>query len=82
MALSDDVLKSTGFKSSDPSNNDEMKGDTGPGPYEQFEMCRHADEYECKFKDTAGRCIFETCVMAKSGQAPTRAVYDMPGWKG
>ena len=70
MALSDDVLKSTGFKSSDPSNNDEMKGDTGPGPYEQFEMCRHADEYECKFKDTAGRCIFETCVM--DNQKPPR----------
>ena len=26
--------------------------------------------------------VFETCVMAKSGQAPTRPLYDMPGWKG
>ena len=31
-------------------------------------------------KDPAA--VFETCVMAKSGQAPTRPVYDMPGWKG
>lgn len=26
--------------------------------------------------------VFETCVMARSGQAPTRPLYDMPGWKG
>ena len=26
--------------------------------------------------------VFETCVMAKSGQVPTRPLYDMPGWKG
>ena len=26
--------------------------------------------------------IFESCVMSKAGQAPSRPVYDMPGWKG
>jgi len=26
--------------------------------------------------------IFETCVMSKSGEAPTRPLYDRPDWKG
>ncbi|MBK6468262.1 MAG: hypothetical protein IPL38_06550 [Rhodobacter sp.] len=26
--------------------------------------------------------VYETCVMAKSGQAPTRPLYDRPDWKG
>ena len=26
--------------------------------------------------------VFETCVMSKAGQAPSRPIYDMPGWKG
>jgi hypothetical protein len=26
--------------------------------------------------------IYETCVMSKSGQAPTRPLYDRPDWKG
>lgn len=26
--------------------------------------------------------IFESCVMSKAGQAPSRPVYEMPGWKG
>ena len=26
--------------------------------------------------------IYETCVMSKSGEAPTRPLYDRPDWKG
>lgn len=26
--------------------------------------------------------VFESCVMTKSGQMPTRPLYEMPGWKG
>lgn len=26
--------------------------------------------------------VFDSCVMAKSGQPPSRPLYDMPGWKG
>ncbi len=26
--------------------------------------------------------IYETCVMSKSGQLPTRPLYDRPDWKG
>lgn len=26
--------------------------------------------------------VFDSCVMAKSGEPPSRALYDMPGWKG
>ena len=26
--------------------------------------------------------IYETCVMSKSGQAPTRPLHDRPDWKG
>lgn len=26
--------------------------------------------------------VFESCVMSKAGQPPSRPVYDMPGWKG
>ena len=26
--------------------------------------------------------IFETCVMSKSGEAPSRPLYDRPDWKG
>lgn len=26
--------------------------------------------------------VFESCVMAKVGQPPSRPLYDMPGWKG
>jgi hypothetical protein len=25
--------------------------------------------------------VFETCVIQRSGQLPSRAVYDMPGWQ-
>lgn len=31
-------------------------------------------------KDPAA--VYETCVMAKSGQAPSRPLYDRPDWKG
>lgn len=33
----------------------------------------------------AGRdpsAVYETCVMSKAGQPPSRPLYDMPGWKG
>jgi hypothetical protein len=26
--------------------------------------------------------VYETCVISKSGQAPTRPLYDRPDWKG
>lgn len=26
--------------------------------------------------------VYETCVMQKAGQAPSRPLYQMPGWKG
>lgn len=26
--------------------------------------------------------VFETCVMQKSGEPPSRPLYQMPGWKG
>lgn len=36
-----------------------VEGDTQP-PYDQFENCVHTD-FECKYKDNYGKCIFETC---------------------
>lgn len=57
-----DSLKGTAF-SPDSGNNDEneVKGDTKE-PYEQFEKCRHTEEFKCKFIANDGGCIFETCV--------------------
>jgi len=26
--------------------------------------------------------VFDSCVMSKSGEPPSRPLYDMPGWKG
>lgn len=26
--------------------------------------------------------VFDSCVMSKAGQPPSRPLYDMPGWKG
>lgn len=57
-----DSLKGTAF-SSNNDDRDVVKGDTGDGPYEQFEQCRHKDDFKCKFIANDGGCIFETCVM-------------------
>lgn len=43
-------------------DKNKMAGDT-EGPFIQFEDCRHAKDFECKFKDINGKCIYETCVM-------------------
>jgi hypothetical protein len=40
----------------------EIRGDTKE-PYEQFEKCRHIEDFACKFIQNDGTCIFETCVM-------------------
>jgi hypothetical protein len=40
--------------------------DNGKGadvPLDQFEKCEVKDGRECKYCDTNGRCIFETCIM-------------------
>ena len=37
-----------------------IKGDSGDGPYVQFEPCSHTD-INCKYKDVGGKCIFEKC---------------------
>lgn len=29
----------------------------------QFEQCQKGEDSHCKFKDTNGRCIFETCIV-------------------
>lgn len=42
-----------------PEDATTVEGNIEP-PYEQFEMCCH-DDFECKYKDNNGRCIFETC---------------------
>lgn len=49
----------------DKKSNDKSKleGSTGEPPYEQFEKCRHGEDYQCKWKDVNGCCIYETCVM-------------------
>lgn len=57
-----DSLKGTAFSSSGGSA-DEVRGDTGDGPYEQFEGCRHKEDFKCKYIDNNGLCIFETCIM-------------------
>ena len=50
MALTDSINNN---KSSD---NDEKE-------LVQFEQCQKGEESHCKFKDTNGRCIFETCIV-------------------
>ena len=42
----------------------ELRGDTSSAPYPQFEMCKYADSdsISCKYRDAAGRCVFENCV--------------------
>lgn len=50
MALTDSINNN---KSSD---NDEKE-------LVQFEQCQKGEESHCRFKDTNGRCIFETCIV-------------------
>jgi hypothetical protein len=51
----------------------ELSGNDKEGPFEQFEMCPHYKKsgsqdsqdtiyFDCKYRDTNGRCIFETCL--------------------
>ena len=55
-------LSNTAFGGSGGSDGNEIRGDTKE-PYDQFEGCRHKEDYQCKFINNDGTCIFETCVM-------------------
>lgn len=54
-------------------SSNQMEGDTKP-PYDQFVKCVHAEDYECKWKDTNGYCIFETCVFDGPNIIPPRTI--------
>jgi hypothetical protein len=43
------------------ATDNEVQGTT-EGPFQQFEECSQ----ECKYKDTDGRCIFETCISSNT----------------
>lgn len=61
MSLINDALSNTAFSHS--SDDSELKGQTTEPPYIQFEKCKHAKEFNCKYKDVNGNCTKETCVM-------------------
>lgn len=54
---------------------EDLKGDSGTGPFPQFEPCSHASEFECKYADSAGNCIFENCVYDTAGVPKTNILH-------
>lgn len=57
-------IANTAFGSKSNDSKDVMSGQTPQTPpYVQFVDCRHATEYNCKYKDINGKCTLETCVM-------------------
>lgn len=57
-----DSLKGTAFSPGGKGGSDnEVQGDTKE-PYEQFEKCRHIEDFKCKFIMNDGGCIYETCI--------------------
>ena len=47
---------------------EQLTGDTGAPPYPQFEKCPHLKEYECKYIQLDGNCIFEHCIYEKKDE--------------
>ncbi len=56
-------LNQNNKNTSSKQNLDNLRnGETKEGPFFQFEECPHKD-FNCKFRDIAGNCIWETCVV-------------------
>ena len=47
----------------DSINNNNKSSDNDEKELVQFEQCQKGEDSHCKFKDTNGRCIFETCIV-------------------
>lgn len=60
--MNTDSIKNTVFSGGSSGDSREIRGDTKE-PYDQFEKCRHLEDFKCKFLDNSDMCIFETCVM-------------------
>ena len=53
-------------------------GDGDVRPYGRFELDVSSDYI--RGRDPSA--VYQQCVLRRSGQLPTRALYDMPGWVG
>lgn len=53
------------------NNNDSLDFNEEKPPYKQFDECK--DHPNCKYRDTSGNCIYETCIFDNEspGQNPT-----------
>lgn len=54
---------------------EELQGDTGKGPFPQFEPCPKAGDFECKYADSEGNCVFENCLYETAGMPKTNVLH-------